>query len=143
VTRLPGAFVAVAAWLSLLFLVATMPLARALAGYTGEQPDAPVHVKVTWLIVFASAVALIVGLLRLRPAGIWLSASLAGLFGAGTVARLPGIIANGALPIFVALHAVLGAVNLACAFYLTRPGVQAILERRRMERLAPRPEGPG
>jgi hypothetical protein len=128
--------VAVATWLSLLFLVATGPLSRALAGYTGVPQNAPPYVKVTWLIVFGFTVALIVGLVRLRPASLWVSASLAGLFGASMLARLPGIVVNGALPVFVALHAVVGVANLACAFYLTRPRIQGILERRRAERRA-------
>lgn len=134
-TKLPGTFVAVATWLGLLFLVATMPLARALSGYTGGTP-VPAYVKVTWFIVFGFIVTLVVGLVRLHPAGIWMSASLAGFFGAGMLARLPGVIVNGAFPIFVALHALLGLANLACAWYLTRPGVQVTLAQRRQERRA-------
>jgi hypothetical protein len=132
-TALPKAFIAAASWLSLLFLLTTMPLARSLAGYTGPQP-APAYVKVTWLIVFAFALFVVIGLWRLRPIGIWLSVALAGLFGAATLARLPGIIVNGVLPVILPWWVIFAAVNFTCAWFLSRPRVLSILEKRRLER---------
>jgi len=137
-TALPKPFIAAASWLSLLFLVTTMPLARSLAGYTGPQPGAPVHVKVTWLMVFAFTLFVLISLWRLRPIGIWLSVALAGLFGAATLARLPGVIANGVLPVILPFHVIFAAVNFTCAWYLSRPRLLSVLERRRLERLEQR-----
>jgi hypothetical protein len=137
-TALPKAFIAAASWLSLLFLLTTMPLARSLAGYTGPRP-VPAYVKVTWLIVFAFALFVVISLWRLRPIGLWLSVALAGLFGAATLARLPGIIVNGVLPVILPFHVIFAAVNFTCAWSLSRPRLLSILERRRLERMGPPP----
>ena len=133
-TTLPRAFIAAASWLSLELFVATMPLARLLAGYTGPQQGAPIYVKVTWLGVFGFVIFISTCLFQLRPIGIWLSIALAGILAATSLARLPALMATGAAPGICILAVVIGTLNIALAWYLSRPGVQSVLERRRAER---------
>ena len=133
-TTLPRAFIAAASWLSLELFVATMPLARLLAGYTGPQQGAPIYVKVTWLGVFGFVIFIMICLFLLRPIGIWLSIALAVILAATALARLPALLAAGNSAGIAVPAVVIATLNIASAWYLSRPRVLSVLERRRAER---------
>ena len=128
----PPGFGLAAAWLALSFLFAVWPLTRAFADYTGVMIDAPGYVLVTAAGIFAALLLVWVSLLRLRPAGIWLSIALAAIFAASSLLRLPALVATGAgPPARIWTLGVTAMLNAATAVYLSRPSVQQALERRR------------
>jgi len=133
-TQLPKWFTAIACWLSLQFLAFVMPLARSFSGYTGPQETAPAYVKATWLGVLGLVILLIFWLFQLRPIGIWVSISLAVIFAATALLRLPALIAAGNARPSVIAGLVLVPLNVVSAWYLSRPALLALLERRRVER---------
>jgi len=130
--RLPQGFGLAAAWLAISLLFSIWPLSRALAGYTGVMIDAPGYVVVTAAGVFTGLLLVYVSLLRLRPAGIWLSIAIATIFAVSSVLRLPALVTTGAgsgAPIWVL--GVTAMLNAGTAVYLSRPAVLLALERRR------------
>jgi hypothetical protein len=139
-TRLPQGFPFAAAWLLLAFLFATWPLSRAFAGYTGVMIDAPPYVRLTGLGVFVALALVFSSLLRLRPAGIWLSIALASIFAVSGILRLPALVAGGQAEPAIWIAGVSAMLNALAAVYLSRPRVLAALERRRAERAGAGPE---
>ena len=139
-TPLPRGFRLAAAWLAIGFLFAVWPLARAFSGYTGVMIEAPSHVLVTVLGVFSALLLVYVNLLRLRPAGVWLSISIASIFAVSGLLRLPALVATGGGAGTVWIVGVSAMIHIATAVYLSRPAVLAALDRRRVER-SPRAVG--
>ena len=133
-TPLPRGFPFAAAWLAFGFLCAVWPLARAFSGYTGILVEAPSYVALTALGVFTALLAVYVGLLRLRPAGVWLSVSIAAIFAASGLLRLPSLVATGGGAGVVWLVGLSAMLHILTAIYLSRPPVLSALERRRLER---------
>jgi hypothetical protein len=134
-TKLPGAFVAVATWLVIFFLVITLPLTRALSAYTGPMQGAPRYVNVTWLGVWFFVLFMLVSFLQLRLYGIWLSIAFAGIWAASSILRLPMLHATGAAPGVMWAGVVSATLNSLSVWYLSRPSVLSVLERRRAERV--------
>jgi hypothetical protein len=130
--RLPRGFGLAAGWLALSLLFAVWPLSRAFSGYTGVMIDAPAYVLVTAAGLFTGLLLVYISLLRLRPAGIWLSIALAAIFSASSILRLPGLVATGAGPApLIWVLGVTAMLNAATAVYFSRPSVLQALERRR------------
>jgi hypothetical protein len=131
-TPLPRGFPFAAAWLGFGFLCAVWPLGRAFSAYTGVMIEAPRHVLVTVLGVFAALLFVYVQLLRLRPAGIWLSISLAWIFAVSGLLRLPALSATGGNPGVIWVVGLSAMLHIAAAVYLSRPAVLSALEKRRL-----------
>ncbi|HEV8198686.1 MAG TPA: hypothetical protein VGS03_01550 [Candidatus Polarisedimenticolia bacterium] len=130
---LPRGFRFAAAWLAFGFVCAVWPLTRAFSGYTGILIEAPASVGVTALLVFAALLAVWVNLLRLRPGGVWLSISIAAIFAFSGLLRMPTLVAKGE-PGVIWVVGISSLLHAVVAIYLSRPGVLAVLERRRLER---------
>jgi hypothetical protein len=131
-TPLPRGFPFAAAWLGFGFLCAIWPLARAFSGFTGVMIDAPASVGFTALGIFVALLLVYVNLLRLRPGGVWLSISLASIFAASGLLRLPALVATGGQPGAVWIVGVSSLLHIVVAVYLSRPRVLAALETRRL-----------
>jgi hypothetical protein len=129
---LPWGFRLAAAWLAFGFLCAIWPLARAFSGFTGVMIEAPAFVGLTALGIFVALLLVYVSLLRLRPGGIWLSISIASIFAASGLLRLPALVSNGGQPGTIWIVGVSSLLHSVVAVYLSRPRVLAALERRRL-----------
>lgn len=117
-TPLPRSFVVAAGFLSLELFVATMPVARALVGFSGPQREAPLPVKITWLALFAAAILIVTFLWQRRAWCIRLVVVLTGLLAATALLRPPGFFPGGSAAAQVTAAIVLAALNLAAAWQL-------------------------
>jgi hypothetical protein len=129
---LPAGFPLAAAWLAFGFLCAIWPLARSFSGFTGVMIDAPAYVGLTALGIFVALLLVFVNLLRLRPGGIWLSISLAAIFAASGLLKLPALVSTGDRPGAIWVVGVASLLHIVVAVYLSRPWILAALERRRL-----------
>ncbi|HET8947681.1 MAG TPA: hypothetical protein VFQ07_11935 [Candidatus Polarisedimenticolia bacterium] len=135
-TPLPRGFPFAAAWLGFGFLCAVWPLGRAFSGYTGLMIEAPRPVILTALGVFVALLCVFVNLVRLRPAGVWLSVALAWIFAVSGLLRLPALSSSGGGPGVIWVVGISAMLHIAAAVYLSRPAVLAAIERRRLEHAA-------
>lgn len=96
--------------------------------------EAPSHVALTALGVFAALLLVYVNLLALRPAGVWLSVAIAWIFAASGLLRLPALVSTGGGPGAVWIVGTSSLLHIVTAIYLSRPAVLSAIEKRRLGR---------